>query len=462
MKDFHVLVSAHPEMVLCYLAVLPVLYWFIKNVRTLKEKIYGFLFIVAFSRGTIELLGGSTVLTGLILEGIVVLLFLRTFFLTRKKRFKLPAVWTLLAFIGISVLSYILNDMSFVQLMLFFREYLPIFLFFFVLHNSFFYRREQFFLNKLIIYLFISQIFASIIKVVILGTLAEEFIGTIANRGGSLTTILALLGGTYCIAGYLLTARKKYVYGIIGFVVFSMTGSKRGTIAYLPLLYLIALYFFNRLFLNKRIKLFKKGFMAVCIIGFMVYVTARIVPSLNPEGIVGGSFDIEHVIDYSTEYVKGEDSAINSIGRAEAPAYVIDLLLDENVATTLLGFGAGSLIKSSYNEATEGQSSSEITKSRYGVGYSARTGFIQMLLQVGFLGVIFYSLFFIILLKRITKIKPKWLNDKQRILYLTVILIIFTVFIDYFTYSTVVTHIGALSLSYMWFVSRIFKIESSK
>jgi hypothetical protein len=439
-----------------FLAVIPVIFWFFQNVRTSRELVYSFLFFTAFSRGTLELIGISSSLTLLIMEGIVVFLFFEVLFLTNKKSFKLPGIFFVVSFIIISILSYIANEFDFINLLLFLRRYLLVILFFYILINTNFNAGEQNFLNKLLIYIFISQIFANIIKLIIIGDIIEPYIGTIANLGGSLTTLVALIGGAYCVSTYLITFRKRYLIWIFGFIIFALIGGKRAIIGYFPLIYFIGLFYFQKKFKKANTKFFKKVFIALFSAGSIFYVSVRTLPTLNPENTIGGSFDLEYVINYSEEYTSGGHVEDN-IGRSEAPIYLMNKLLNQDIYKTLLGFGAGHLVKSSFNKEVAGQDSDDITMSRYGVGYGARTGFLQMLLQVGFLGVIFYILFFINIFRKISKIQTSLLMNKEKILYLTSIIILFIVFLDYFTYSDMVSVLGAVSFSYMWILSILFR-----
>jgi hypothetical protein len=455
MSQVHFTVGEHPLMILCFLSVIPVIIWFFQNYKTERDLIYGLLFFVSFSRGTLDLLGMSPTVTKLMMEFLFLLLFLETFF-SEKKVYRFPSLWLFLGFIMVSIASYILNNLELVQLALFFRDYLPVIIFFYILINTSFSTRQVNLLTKLIIYLYVSQIFAGIIKVIVLGSIAEEFIGTIANRGGSITTVIALLGGAYCIVGYFLTSKKTYLVAVLGFIIFSLTGGKRATIAYFPFIYLIALYFVMIKFKDGQINILKKLLVALVSICMIFYVSARIIPSLNPENKIGGSFDLEYIVVYSQEYTSGGRIEDN-IGRSEAPAYLVNLMLSKESYNTLFGFGAGHLVKSGFNDDVKDKTSDEITESLYGVGYGARTGFLQMLLQVGFLGLFFYTSIFINLFRILLTNKNIKSDIDSKHLYLTSMLILIIVLIDYYTYSFETSILGAISISYMWILGVVFR-----
>ncbi|WP_375034447.1 hypothetical protein [Flavobacterium sp. LAR06] len=390
------------------------------------------------------------------MEFLVLLLFFDVFFLERKKIYRFPSLWYLSGFIFVSISSCVLNNLEVIQLLLFFREYLPAIVFFYIIINTTFSIRQVSLLTKLIVYLYVSQIFAGLIKVVVLGSIAEEFIGTISNRGGSITTIIALLGGSYCISGYFITSKIKYLWGALGFIFFSLTGGKRATIAYFPLIYIVSLYFLMIKFKKEGINVGRKLLVAVVSICILFYVSARVIPSLNPENKIWGTFDFTYVIEYSQEYNSGGFVQEN-IGRAEAPGYVVKLLLSGEEYNALFGFGAGHLVKSGFNIDVRDKTTDEITESLYGVGYGARTGFLQMLLQIGFLGLFFYTSIFINLFRIVVQHKKKANDGRNKHFYLLSLLILIIVLIDYYTYSFETSILGAISISYMWFLGIVFR-----
>ena len=92
MDNSHYDIYSHPGIILCYLSVLPVIFWFFKNLSNSKIFIYGLLFIISFSGGTLELLGFSTTYTRLCIEALVSLIFITTFIVPENKVYHFPSI----------------------------------------------------------------------------------------------------------------------------------------------------------------------------------------------------------------------------------------------------------------------------------------------------------------------------------------------------------------------------------
>jgi hypothetical protein len=133
--------------------------------------------------------------------------------------------------------------------------------------------------------------------------------------------------------------------------------------------------------------------IALTITGLLLYSGFTLVPSLNPEGILGGSFDPAYVISYVDEYLNpGRPLAgIEYFGRGEAPRAVYELLKNNGLMTLSIGLGPGDIIMSRYTiSAAVISSESLITGMKYGIGYGARTGVLFTAMQIGILGTLFY------------------------------------------------------------------------
>ena len=185
------------------------------------------------------------------------------------------------------------------------------------------------------------------------------------------------------------------------------------------------------------------------------YSSIRLMPSLNKERDVGGSFDMEYALNYSESYLTTGAGAVEQIGRTEAPFYILNFLSDDNVYNFLLGYGAGHLIKSSFNTSLQDEGSQvELTNTLYGVGYGARTAFLQILLQTGVLGLICFLLWLFSVF-RFTKKNSKphisnFLSVRNYLFYMTCWLIFL---IDFFTYSVTIVQISSVAIVFIWCIA---------
>ena len=83
--------------------------------------------------------------------------------------------------------------------------------------------REQNLLTRLIVYLCVSQIFASIIKFFIIG-ISEPYIGTMSVHEGGITTFFSLAGFASAMGVYFINHKNKFLWAALGFVIFVLLG----------------------------------------------------------------------------------------------------------------------------------------------------------------------------------------------------------------------------------------------
>lgn len=437
-------------MIVTGCVLIPVIIWFVKFNLNFRTRILGAFFILLFSKGVLELAGIPNTVSGLFCElllGIMLISFRRS----ASKYY--PGLFFVAGVIVIAIISAIMNGTSIIQFLLFFREYFEAILFFYLIINIRLSEKEIQFLLKLLIRLFLAQVAANVIKLLLLQDIVEPYIGTIAVLGGSKTTILALMGGSYCIVLYLVTGKRIYLWGILGFIIFSLLGGKRATILYFPVIYLISYVIFQLKYSAQQGIVFKK--MIVIFGGILVlfYVTARLLPSLNPENKIGGSFNVEYIIEYSKSYATAD--YIDEIGRSEAPAFLLLKAWNDGWEKCAVGYGTGHLIKSSFNKESTNLTSDEITYLKYNVGYASRTGFLQFFLQIGLAGVILMLLFFLTILRIVWKMK-----SAPVFVRFTSILFILVILMDYFTYSYESILFSAIGCSMFFFLGLTLQLRS--
>ena len=162
-------------LAICAIAVFPVIIWFLKNRVSRGSTLLGIYVICLFLKGSVDLIGINSTITRFILEGVA----LGIFFATVKRQW--PGVIWLIIFIFASLVSLVLpgSRSNIVLFILFLMQYLELPLLFIALVNMQFDAREQNLLTRLIVYLCVSQIFASIIKFFIIG-ISEPYIGTMS------------------------------------------------------------------------------------------------------------------------------------------------------------------------------------------------------------------------------------------------------------------------------------------
>lgn len=450
---------------ICIIAVFPAIIWFFKTCRSKRILFLGIYFIFVFISGSLEILGFNTTFLRIINESFIFLLLIGL--LIKGRNIVLSYIYIISIFILISCLSLInLTNPSLLLLLLFLLRYLEVIILFYGFVNFNLSKDENRFITTLIIKLSIAQIFASIIKVIILGHLSEPYIGTMSVRGGELTTIFSLAAFSFAIIYYLIFNDKKYLLVAFGFVLFAISGEKRASAFYIPIFYFLSLFIYQYITgVSRHIN--KYLFISFLVVPIIFYTMIRANPSFNKEKKIWGAFDINYALNYSDKYLKGNKETKDAIGRSAAFSYVHNKLLNESASKIILGYGAGELIQSSFNENINSYKGSvgTYTIKKYGIGYGLAPGYLRLLVQVGFLGSIIYLLFFFILLMRIIKgVKTEYLTMLKSHLAFTIggIMCLISSLFIFILYSDTPFYLNPVSIVLFWFIAKSYRISVLK
>lgn len=438
-----------PLLALCGIVLLPVIRWWWKQPLEGTTKYFGYYAILCFSRGSLDLLNlmNPTILR-YVIELPLIIFYLKTIAHSTKKDY--PARILVPIFIIICCISGI--QTSAIMVVFFLLYFMEIYMFLFCVINNFDHT-EASYLNKLFVLLALSQIFASFIKLVLVGVM-EPYIGTMASHEGGITTVFSLV--CFCVAFefYLQTKKKRCLWLMIGFLAFGIIGEKRALAFLIPLFCFITIwihaYLSNTIFksLQKLLLAFIFApvvFIAVCILS----------PSLNPEKKIGGSFDIEYVLNFTEEYNEGKK---NEVGRGKAASVIHEKLLNGSTYNLFFGYGTGTLIPSSFN--SDSYSSSELNK-RFGVSYSLGVGYLNILVQVGVLGVLIYLGMFVYLLVTLVKLVRQHyfaLNQEQQAWCISTCIALVCVLLLSLVYNKASLYFNGASMLVMWMVAYSLQI----
>ncbi|OQB30074.1 MAG: hypothetical protein BWY08_01391 [Bacteroidetes bacterium ADurb.Bin174] len=374
--------------------VLPIIFYYLFKFRG-KALVLYLILSLAFTAGSIELLSGFDTNDSLkICELLIWALTIYVLLITPRR--EIPYLRYIVGFVLICLISYIINPVNFVQLLLFLRKYLLFVAVFVLFHNIKLPDIDRENLLKFIILLFSSQIVVNLARYPITNQ-TEYYIGTISLLNGSITAIFALVGITFSFSAYLYKRKLVYIILIFGFFIFSVVGIKRGHLFLLPLLlliqYIVYLRYTQENFLRNALIITP---VILIVTGLLMYFSFTLVPSLNPENIMGGSFDPAYVINFIDHYLNpGRPiEGIQYFGRGEAPLAVYELLKNNGLLSLLLGLGPGDIVMSKYTIPGDViMTETMLTGIKYNIGYGARTGVLFSAMQIGFLGAIVYFLF---------------------------------------------------------------------
>jgi len=383
---------------------------------------YLYWFLVFFGKA-IQLLGLSSSIYKVGLPLIAISLFVDV--LIKNKQFGIKIIYpyfgNVLAFIIIAFLSKIISNMSSFSFIYFLIYTLLSYLYFLVVINDNNQERLKK-ISKFIIYMFLIQILGVIIKLFIIGPSEAKGFGTLAM--GSNSTTIPMFATVILFSLYIFNSQKKYLFLILMFVLFGISGGKRAIVLFIPLI--IVIVFLLKISLSKlkiTIKNIKNVVFVIFLCIVIFYILARVTPSLNPEKKLWGRFDLKYTITYIDKYSFDKRKGHSEISRIEGLVHFTKYVLNKDTSHFLLGDGAGKLVQSKYRQRS-GQMLDE-----YGVRYGGRMGFIWLLLQVGFLGVLIY----LFLIFRMYLFVRK--NYRPHPLYLAFLVLTFVFLIDTFIYS---------------------------
>ena len=437
--------------------------------RSINTFIISLIIITAFTEGAISLIGPSESFVRTFRELLIIMLFFSSFvqrsvnksylFGSAKKYWYLGKYYILLLLI-ISFISMQYNEGSSVEFFLFFLRVLPPILFFWAIVKINF---NISYVIRVLKIMVILQIPAILIKYFTIGISESGGIGTMAIHAGSLSTIFPLFVISFAFSFYLSRKNKKYILFIFIYLMFGLIGGKRALIVYTPVLLFFILFIFKMGFNIKSRTSFTKQLLGLFLLGFVsFYFIARFNPNLNPEGKIGGSFDIDHIIDISTTYnsFKGEVG----FSRTDAPEVLYSFLTKNKSAMFLLfGMGPGDIIQSSLNNIYRGiENDRQLLMYKYGLGYGLRVGILWTAIQVGILGAFIYALFLIMFTRTIYKILKTSNNTITKEYCMGLLGMGFVLLMDYFTYSSTFFYSGAISTSFFLLAVVVFKRYSQE
>jgi hypothetical protein len=392
------------------------------------------ILVLSFSKGLLAIFGVNETISQLIIEVLIVLLFMKSLLNVLSTRvFIAPAFLINLALLLLILFSYLLTDVNSIKLVLFIRNFFIYYLFFYALFNLNLTLVDKEKIKKLIIYLFFLQVVAAFIKLFIIGK-TENFIGTMSIAEGSLATIMPLFAIVYLLSNYIVYKNINYIIIMLFFIAIGLISNKIGIIFYIGILYLYLIYIYSNsksIFLN--ITFIKKFFMSIIYFSIIFSLFISLNPRTNPEGIVGGSVDIEYLMDYSESYQTlstRKSMGIEGDGRFDAPGVAFRKMGEGGLINILFGFGPGELVKSSLTAYKNP------LLDKYHIGYGGRIGLVWTMMQIGLIGLFIFLSFHMFLYRRVKSLYNQNIDNNEYKIYLMTFLGISIIyFLDFFTYS---------------------------
>ena len=427
------------------------------------------VFVLSFTQGVFTFAGIPTIAVRGAAEALVLLLVTMAVLL-RWDRFR-GRGWLAAACVFLTALaSWLYNGNGLLGLGLFYRLMLMFYLFYLALMNLQMRESEIRLLDRLIAILFLIQIPASFVKFALIGMKEGQGVGTMSVQSGSLTTVFTIVALPAAFGFYLVHRRRAYLAAMVGFFLFGFIGEKRGIVFFLPLMLMCVLFFYLKYYAKRRrlaisTLTLKYGFLAVVVACVALYVTARGIYSLNPDGRAGGRFAPGFLWDkavvYSTradEYIHIANPVIRAhavvYGRLAGPKQAVAVACQKGVGNALLGFGPGCAIESSLIAVDDYH---EMIAIEYGIGKHL-VGLPWLFLQTGLLGSLsllaLYGSFFALGLRKMRVARTPG-DNALALAFLTVNI---ALAVDFFVYSIVGIGGGVIMPVYFYLAFRMHSI----
>jgi len=422
-------------------------------------KILKVFIIFCFCQGLLFYLG----IPNIFYKAIVILFSIFFLFLiitTKRKIYTLDKVlfFSFLYFSVIIISGYI-NNSDLIDVISYSFYFLTSIVVYMCIKRMNFSEKQILSINNMFFLIFIVQIFASIIKFFVWGT-SEAIAGTIHYSGGSLNTIVPLVSISMLLSFFLIFAKKKiYLLLILGFFFMAWTGEKRGIYFYFIIVLAFTLFSNNVLINNVKVSKIILFFLLFPVFSFgIIYLGATYAPTLNPEGTMGGSFDIDFIYNYVIGYTTSSDLDGFAIGRFSGLYAVYENIVNSDLKTILVGNGPSAVL---------GQTNLGGLQYRYGVAsFLGVNGWSTALISIGFIGAILVIIIYTIV-GRFAYTFAKYEKDLYwRSLAFGLYIIVFVFFLDFFTYTRSFYHSIPLNVGVLYFYAvlknryRLLKIKS--
>lgn len=408
------------------------------------------ILILSFSKGALELLGFSETILQLLIEFLILILFsFALLFIFKRKKIRGPGIFINFLLLAVILLSFLLTNGSILLLVLYLRKLFVYYLFFYALFNINLTQVYRDKILKLIIVLFLIQIPAAFIKLVVLGGTLEKIVGSMSVSEGSLATIMPLFAITYLIVNYLEFRKIKYIVFILLFISIGLISNKMGILYYIVLMYLVlSVIHSNSKYFLPNLKLLREFFIGTIFLSIIFAMFVSLNPRANPEHKVGGSIDFQYLKDWTIHYQTVKlDTKVEGDGRFDAPSVALDRMSSGGIINLLLGFGPGEIIQSSFTPYNNP------LLEKYNIGYGGRLGFVWSLMQIGLIGTAILLFFHLLLFKKIFILYnslSSFTEKRVRILILTTLGFSIIYFLDFFTYSAEMLYSPGVVITYFF------------
>lgn len=386
----------------------------------------------------------------------VICMLFSKIFIRRKpgEQAQFPFLLPYLCFLGVCIISALLNNISALRCTLFLRHLTMFYAFLLSLVNSSLTEFEVKKLNKFMVFIFILQVVVATGKWMFLYDVAgnefgqEGLTGTYATHGGGFHTLIPLMAMSFIVPAYFATGRKIFIALFWLFGWFVLVGSKRAPVFVMPIM---AIYLFR--VMKHRFHLDIK-FSKVTAMTGAVLVTLLVIISinrtLNPEESMGGSVDVRYILDYFRDYTTSYaelDGKMVATRRFAATEMFFNHLSETDLQTVLFGFGPGSAIRTGLVE-------NNYRTLFLDMGIEGGiTGFVWMTTQIGLVGTLMTIWFFVAIYRKIYRVYLRSQSEYWKIFVVGTLGSFIVMAFDFFAYSVAFISSETMLVTAFYFAS---------
>lgn len=266
-------------------------------------------------------------------------------------------------------------------------------------------------LHNVINDIIVAQILFSIIKLLILRSTMEGWVGSLSGLfGGGAGTSFPLLCLLWLSFVTKMHFSRKFWYYIIGLLFIGFMTGKRAIWLLFPLEFIV-LYVYYRV---KNPLLLLKYIVPAFIMGCLfLYLGLRLSPTLNPDKKVWGRFDLEYAYEYAFRYSTGSNMHVKDedVGLKEGDGRLGAALLFWNDFIDIFNYNQQVLFGIG-NEKIKYYDKAEYSNRDVNLGVSSRggiTGIVFMYFISGVIGVILFLSYFLQIFFLPGRAKFKWI-----------------------------------------------------
>lgn len=288
--------------------------------------------------------------------------------------------------------------------------------------------------NKLFLYLFLLQIFITILKLILIGQF-EPIVGSVSYNGGAMGTTIPLLALLWLSINTNQNFSKITWLFMFAIMLVGFASSKRAVWVIVPGVFILYAFFVVKKKIGNTFKIL------FVIAPLLCYLGLRLTPSLNPDNKIWGTFDPEYALNYALDYSMGEEieegERENGVGRVGGVKLLFrnyifnrDAYMDIH---NVFGHGNEYIFAASYDNYRN-------SDYYFGVDHQGSlTGIFRIWIAIGTIGMVFIVIF---ILNFFRTIRYKRLK----------ILLIGVIMFDYIFYSGTIIHEPGLLATYMYII----------